>query len=89
MEKIYDLVVIGGGSAGLSAVGFGLEIDASTALIERHRVGGDCTWTGCVPSKSLLKAAKVAHHMRTADRYGVTPTVTVSRRPSLRWISKP
>ncbi len=74
MEKIYDLVVIGGGSAGLSAVGFGVEIDASTALIEKRRVGGDCTWSGCVPSKSLLKAAKVAHHMRTADRYGVAPT---------------
>jgi pyruvate/2-oxoglutarate dehydrogenase complex dihydrolipoamide dehydrogenase (E3) component len=72
-EKVYDLVVIGGGSAGLSAVGFGLEMGATTALIERHRVGGDCTWSGCVPSKSLLKAAKVAHHMRTAATYGVRP----------------
>ncbi|MGC9356526.1 MAG: dihydrolipoyl dehydrogenase family protein [Anaerolineae bacterium] len=77
MNKVYDLVVIGGGSAGLSAVGFGLEMEASTALIERRRVGGDCTWTGCVPSKSLLKAAKVAHHMRTANRYGVAPVEPV------------
>jgi pyruvate/2-oxoglutarate dehydrogenase complex dihydrolipoamide dehydrogenase (E3) component len=74
MEKIYDLVVIGGGSAGLSAVGFGLEVDASTALVERNRVGGDCTWSGCVPSKSLLRAARVAHEMRTADTFGITPT---------------
>ena len=73
MDKTYDLIVIGGGSAGLSAVGFGLEMGASTALIERNRVGGDCTWTGCVPSKSLLKVAKVAHHMRTAGHYGIAP----------------
>lgn len=73
MQPIYDLVVIGGGSAGLSAVGFGVEIGASVALIEKDRLGGDCTWSGCVPSKSLLKAAKVAHHIRTADRYGIEP----------------
>ena len=72
MEKTYDLVVIGGGSGGLSAVGFGVETHASVALIEKNRIGGDCTWSGCVPSKSLLKAAKIAHHMRTAGQYGIT-----------------
>jgi pyruvate/2-oxoglutarate dehydrogenase complex dihydrolipoamide dehydrogenase (E3) component len=75
MEKVYDLVVIGGGSGGLSAVGFGIETHASVALIEKNRVGGDCTWSGCVPSKSLLKAAKIAHHIRTANQYGVTAQV--------------
>ncbi len=72
MEKTYDLVVNGGGSGGLSAVGFGVESHASVALIEKNRIGGDCTWSGCVPSKSLLKAAKIAHHMRTAGQYGIT-----------------
>ena len=41
------------------------------ALAEKNRVGGDCTWTGCVPSKSLLKAAKIAHDMRNAHRFGI------------------
>jgi pyruvate/2-oxoglutarate dehydrogenase complex dihydrolipoamide dehydrogenase (E3) component len=41
--------------------------------VEKHRIGGDCTWTGCVPSKTLLKAAKVTHQMRTADHYGLAP----------------
>jgi pyruvate/2-oxoglutarate dehydrogenase complex dihydrolipoamide dehydrogenase (E3) component len=43
--------------------------------VERRRIGGDCTWTGCVPSKTLLKVAKVAHLMRTAGRYGLAPAV--------------
>ena len=71
MSEKYDLVVIGGGSAGLTAAGFAVQFGARVALVEKHRVGGDCTWTGCVPSKTLLKAAKVAHQMRTADRYGL------------------
>ena len=66
--------VIGGGSAGLTAVGFAVQLGARVVLLEGHRIGGDCTWTGCVPSKTLLKAAKVAHHMRTADRHGLIPT---------------
>ena len=72
MEKTYDLVVIGGGSAGLTAAGFGAKLGATTALVERHRIGGDCTWTGCVPSKTLIKAASVVHEMRTAHRFGLT-----------------
>ncbi|MBI2906769.1 MAG: FAD-dependent oxidoreductase [Chloroflexi bacterium] len=44
------------------------------ALVERGRVGGDCTWFGCVPSKTLIKAAKLAHQMRRADHYGLTST---------------
>ena len=72
MAEVYDLVVVGGGSAGLTAVGFAQGMGARVALIERERTGGDCTWTGCVPSKTLLKVAKVAHHMRSAERYGMT-----------------
>jgi pyruvate/2-oxoglutarate dehydrogenase complex dihydrolipoamide dehydrogenase (E3) component len=73
MTEAYDLLIIGGGSAGLSAAMFGIRAGKRVALIEKHRVGGDCTWSGCVPSKTFLKAAKVAHHMRTAASYGVTP----------------
>jgi len=68
----YDMLVIGGGAAGLTAAGMASVLGAKTALIEGRKLGGDCTWYGCVPSKSLLRAAKIAHEMRTADRYGLT-----------------
>ena len=67
----YDLLVIGGGSAGLTAAGFAAKFGASAAIVERGRLGGDCTWTGCIPSKALLYAAKLAKQARTADRYGL------------------
>jgi pyruvate/2-oxoglutarate dehydrogenase complex dihydrolipoamide dehydrogenase (E3) component len=70
---VYDLVIVGGGSAGLTAAGFANGVGARAVLIERERTGGDCTWTGCMPSKTLVKAAKVAHHMRSAARYGLAP----------------
>ncbi len=71
MKNDYDLIVIGAGSAGLTAVRFARQLGLSVALVERSRVGGDCTWTGCVPSKALLKAAGMAQSMRDAERYGL------------------
>ncbi|MBA3433727.1 MAG: FAD-dependent oxidoreductase [Actinobacteria bacterium] len=59
------------GSGGLVAAEFAASLGLRVAAVERHRVGGDCLWTGCVPSKALLASAKVAHHLRTADRYGL------------------
>ena len=82
MNEAYDLVIVGGGSAGLTAAGFAVQLGGRVALVEKHRLGGDCTWTGCVPSKTLLKAARVAHEMRTADLHGlspVEPTVDLKR----------
>ncbi|MBX3277637.1 MAG: FAD-dependent oxidoreductase [Acidobacteria bacterium] len=70
-EKFFDLVIIGAGSGGLTAAGFAAQLGASVALVEKNRVGGDCTWTGCVPSKALLKAAKIAHETRNAAHYGI------------------
>ncbi len=67
----YDLAIIGAGAAGLIAADFALQLGARVALLERDRIGGDCTWTGCVPSKALVKAAGVAHEVREAERYGV------------------
>ena len=78
MKKDYDLLIIGGGSAGLTAARFAKQLDLSVALVEKGRVGGDCTWTGCVPSKTLLRAAKSAQTIRDAARFGVTssqPTI--------------
>ncbi len=72
MSYEYDMVVIGGGAAGLTASGMAAVFGAKTALIEAKKLGGDCTWHGCVPSKSLLHAAKVAHAMRTAGSLGLS-----------------
>jgi pyruvate/2-oxoglutarate dehydrogenase complex dihydrolipoamide dehydrogenase (E3) component len=72
MANTYDLIVIGGGAAGLTAAGIGANLGAKTLLIERDRLGGDCTWTGCVPSKTLLKAANVVHTVRQSRPYGVS-----------------
>src|SRR5258707_7799617 len=77
-KQQYDLVIIGAGAGGLIAAGFAAQLGAKVALVEKNRIGGDCTWTGCVPSKALLKAAKVAHEVRTASRFGIgshLPTV--------------
>ena len=72
----YDLTIIGGGSAGLVLAVAGAKLGKKTALIEKHRLGGDCLWTGCVPSKALLKTAKVAHYMRNGDKYGIPSVKT-------------
>ena len=72
MGEKYDLVIIGMGSGGMVAAEFAATLDLKVAVVERHRVGGDCLWTGCVPSKAILAAGKVAHHFRTAHRYGIT-----------------
>jgi pyruvate/2-oxoglutarate dehydrogenase complex dihydrolipoamide dehydrogenase (E3) component len=68
---LYDLAVIGGGTAGLVASRTAAGLGARVILIERDRLGGDCLWTGCVPSKSLIAAATLAHQMRTADALGL------------------
>jgi pyruvate/2-oxoglutarate dehydrogenase complex dihydrolipoamide dehydrogenase (E3) component len=68
----YDLIVIGGGAAGLTSSAIGSTLGARTLMIERDRLGGDCTWYGCIPSKTLLKGARVAKQMQEAGRYGLT-----------------
>lgn len=70
----YDLVVVGAGTAGLIAAQVAAVAGARVALIERHRTGGDCLWTGCVPSKALIASASTAHTMRHADRVGIEPS---------------
>ncbi|MEJ7797514.1 MAG: FAD-dependent oxidoreductase [Solirubrobacteraceae bacterium] len=68
----YDLIIVGMGSAGMVAAEFAPKLGIKVACVERDRVGGDCLWTGCVPSKALLASAKAAHAMRHADGYGLT-----------------
>src|SRR5436190_24224445 len=61
------------GSAGMVAAEFAPKLGIKVAAVEGHRVGGDCLWTGCVPSKALLASAKAAHTMRHANTYGLEP----------------
>src|SRR5260370_29480838 len=68
----YDFAVIGAGSAGLIAADFAVRLGARVVMLEKDRIGGDCTWTGCGTSKALLRVAKVPHHVRTSAQYGIT-----------------
>ncbi len=75
---VVDLLVIGGGTAGLVGAHTAATLGARTMLVERERTGGDCLWTGCVPSKAVLAAATAAADARGAGRLGVdTGEVTV------------
>ncbi|MFE0642051.1 dihydrolipoyl dehydrogenase family protein [Streptomyces sp. NPDC058877] len=69
----YDLVVIGGGSAGLTAARTAGRFGARVLLVERDRLGGDCLWTGCVPSKALVHVAADVQAARRAAAYGLPP----------------
>jgi pyruvate/2-oxoglutarate dehydrogenase complex dihydrolipoamide dehydrogenase (E3) component len=78
--KSFDrnLIVIGAGSAGLVSAYIAAMVKAKVTLIEAHEMGGDCLNTGCVPSKALIKSAKVAHQIADAKRFGINaPTVIV------------
>ncbi len=75
--EVYDLVAIGGGTAGMVASAGAAILGAKSAMIERALMGGDCLLTGCVPSKALIRAAHTAHEARTAERFGIKTTVEV------------
>ncbi len=75
MER-YDLVVIGGGTAGLVAAAGGASFGAKVVLLERDKLGGECLNYGCVPSKALIRSAKVASLMRRAGEFGMKPVLT-------------
>ncbi len=68
---MYDSVVIGGGAAGLTAAGISANFGAKTMMIEKNRLGGDCTWTGCVPSKTLIKTASIVHSIKDSSKHGL------------------
>jgi len=67
----YNLVAIGAGSAGLVSAYIAAAVKAKVALVERHRMGGDCLNTGCVPSKALIRTAKLLSHIRRSKEFGV------------------
>lgn len=69
-----NMVVIGAGAAGLVSSYIAAAVKAKVTLIEAHKMGGDCLNFGCVPSKALIKSAKLAHQMRHAENYGLHAT---------------
>lgn len=74
MDKINtDICIIGAGSGGLSVAAGAVQMGARVVLVEGGEMGGDCLNAGCVPSKSLLAAAKAAQAMRTGAGFGITP----------------
>jgi len=75
-----NLIVIGAGAGGLVTAYIGATVKARVTLIEAHAMGGDCLNTGCVPSKALIRSAKLAHQMRHADQWGLQPV-----EPAVPW----
>lgn len=73
MSETFDVVVIGGGTAGLVTASGCARLGRKVALIEREALGGDCLWTGCVPTKALVATGKLIHQMQHADAYGLEP----------------
>jgi len=73
MSEAFDVVVVGGGTAGLVTASGCARLGRRVALIERETLGGDCLWTGCVPTKALVASAKLVHQMRHADAFGLEP----------------
>jgi len=69
----YDLTIIGGGSGGLTAARLAASLGANVLLIDKERLGGDCLYTGCVPSKSLIHVARVVHQAKNAAKLGLMP----------------
>ena len=72
-----NLIVIGAGAAGLVTAYIAAAVKAKVTLIEAHKMGGDCLNYGCVPSKALIKSAKLAHQMQHGARYGLSDTPPV------------
>ena len=88
MKYDFDFAIIGAGASGLIAADFALKLGARVVIIEQDRIGGDCTWSGCVPSKSLIKAASVAHAVSQAARFGVGADARPTDMPAVRaWLN--
>ena len=71
-NEIWDLIVVGGGTAGIVAAKTASQLGARVLLVERHKTGGDCLWTGCVPSKSLLAAAHLVAQVKAGANMGIS-----------------
>ena len=78
-RRTHDVIIVGGGAAGLSAASGCAQLGMKTALIEPHHTGGDCLYYGCVPSKSLLRSAAVAAGFKYAPDFGIAPSAATAK----------
>ena len=72
MEYSFDVVVLGGGAGGLFAASGAAAVGAKTCMIEKNKLGGDCTWYGCMPSKALLKSAHALALVKRLEDFGIS-----------------
>lgn len=72
--KDYDLTIIGGGAGGLNVASGAVQLGARVALVEKEKLGGDCLYYGCVPTKALIQSAKVASLIRRSKEFGLNDT---------------
>ncbi len=78
-----NMVVIGAGSGGLVASYIAAAVKAKVSLIEKHKMGGDCLNTGCVPSKALIRSAKINHYLKRAEEFGLHPVTAKANFPEV------
>src|SRR5437016_5117665 len=71
MSEPFDVIVIGGGTAGLVTASGCARLGRNVALIEREKLGGDCLWTGCVPTKALVASAKLVAQLQHGEAFGL------------------
>ena len=71
MTHTYDIVIIGAGGGGISAAFEAQRRGAKVALLEKHKIGGECTHSGCVPSKALIDVAKNYHAIESTTTHGL------------------
>jgi uncharacterized membrane protein YdjX (TVP38/TMEM64 family) len=88
--KTFDrnMVVIGGGAGGLVSAYIAAVVKAKVTLVEAHKMGGDCLNYGCVPSKALIKSAKLAHQIKHAQRYGLGSAFSSSNQDATKFSFK-
>ena len=84
-----NMVVIGAGSGGLVSAYIAAATKAKVTLIEKHKMGGDCLNTGCVPSKALIRSAKIASYCRRAEEYGLeVPEIKVNFKAAMERVQR-
>jgi pyruvate/2-oxoglutarate dehydrogenase complex dihydrolipoamide dehydrogenase (E3) component len=84
----YDMIVIGAGAAGFVSSKFAAGLGKKVAMIEKNKLGGECTNAGCIPSKAILKAAAVAHQARHLRNYGLETAedLTISTKNVMQYV---
>lgn len=79
----YDIVAIGGGAAGLVSAKMAAKIGKRTAIIEKDKLGGECTWHGCVPSKTLIRVGKAIKEASSLSNFGINAELKVNDTSSI------